>query len=70
MTLGEIKESFYAISGQVSDLTRKLALAGIAIIWIFKTFFLLYRIANRYYAISLWHHRVGTNCEHLWKNEG
>jgi hypothetical protein len=37
MTLGEIKESFYAISGQVSDLTRKLALAGIAIIWIFKT---------------------------------
>lgn len=34
--LKEIKEDFYAFSSKTSDITRQLALAGIAIIWIFR----------------------------------
>jgi hypothetical protein len=34
--LKDLKEDFYAFSSKTSDITRQLALAGIAIIWIFK----------------------------------
>jgi hypothetical protein len=36
MKLQGYRETFYAYSGKVSDICRQLALAGIAIIWIFK----------------------------------
>jgi len=36
MKLTYVRGSFDAFSGKVSDLSRQLALAGIAIIWIFK----------------------------------
>ena len=36
MKLSYIRASFDTFSGKVSDLTRQLGLAGIAIIWIFK----------------------------------
>jgi hypothetical protein len=35
--LKDVKEDFYAFSTKTSDIARQLALAGIAIIWIFKT---------------------------------
>ena len=34
--LKDVKEDFYAFTSKTSDITRQLALAGIAIIWIFK----------------------------------
>lgn len=34
--LKEVKEDFYAFSGATSSIYRQLALAGIAIIWLFK----------------------------------
>ncbi len=36
MKLKEYKEEYKWFSGQLSDNTRKLAFAGIAIVWIFK----------------------------------
>jgi hypothetical protein len=36
MKKSDIRQSFYAFSGKVSDIVRQLGLAGIAIIWIFK----------------------------------
>lgn len=32
----EYRSDFYALSGKASDATRQLALAGIAVVWIFK----------------------------------
>jgi len=34
--LSEYREDFYEFSGKTSDIARKLAFAGIALIWIFK----------------------------------
>ena len=36
MKLSDYRETFYEFSGKASDVTRQLAFAGIAIIWIFK----------------------------------
>lgn len=36
MKLSDYKEDYYLFSGKVSDLTRQMAFAGIAIIWVFK----------------------------------
>jgi hypothetical protein len=36
MKLQDYREVFYTYSGKASEITRQLALAGIAIIWIFK----------------------------------
>ena len=36
MKLKDCRETFYEFSGKLSDNTRKLAFAGIAIVWIFK----------------------------------
>jgi hypothetical protein len=36
MKLKEIQDDYYLFTGKVSDLTRQLALAGIAVIWIFR----------------------------------
>lgn len=36
MKLADTRESYYAMSGKVSEIVRQLALAGIAVIWIFK----------------------------------
>jgi len=36
MILKDIQEDYYFFTGKVSDLTRQLALAGIAVIWIFR----------------------------------
>lgn len=36
MQLSEYKKDYYFFSGKVSDITRQMALAGIAIIWVFK----------------------------------
>jgi hypothetical protein len=36
MKLKEVQEDYYFFTGKVSDLTRQLALAGIAVIWIFR----------------------------------
>jgi hypothetical protein len=36
MKLPEYRQTFYDLSGKVSELTRQLAFAGIAIVWIFK----------------------------------
>jgi hypothetical protein len=36
MNLPGYRETFYFYSGKVSDLSRQLAFAGIAVIWIFK----------------------------------
>jgi hypothetical protein len=36
MKLQDYRESFYTFSGKLSDITRQLAFAGIAIIWLFK----------------------------------
>lgn len=35
-TLKEYREDYYEASGQVSSITRQLAFAGIAILWLFK----------------------------------
>jgi hypothetical protein len=37
MNLQGYRETFYTFSGKTSDLTRQLAFAAIAIIWIFKS---------------------------------
>lgn len=37
MRLQGYRDTFYTFSGKVSDICRQLALAGIAILWIFKT---------------------------------
>ncbi len=37
MTLKEYRADYYTFSGKVSDLSRQLAFAAIAIIWLFKT---------------------------------
>ena len=37
MKLQKYREDYYFFSGKVSDVSRQLALAGIALIWIFKT---------------------------------
>ena len=36
MKLSDCRETFYEFSGKLSDNARKLAFAGIAIVWIFK----------------------------------
>jgi hypothetical protein len=36
MKLKDYKNDYYEFSGKLSDNTRKLAFAGIAIVWIFK----------------------------------
>ncbi len=36
MKLADTRENYYAMSGKVSEIVRQLALAGIAVIWIFK----------------------------------
>ena len=36
MKLAECKEAYYLFSGKLSDNCRKLAFAGIAVVWIFK----------------------------------
>ena len=36
MKLPEYRQTFYDYSGKVSDLSRQLAFAGLAVIWIFK----------------------------------
>jgi hypothetical protein len=36
MKISQIREEYYAATGTVSELVRKLSFAGIAIIWIFK----------------------------------
>lgn len=35
-TVKDIRDDYYLFSGKVSDITRQMALAGIAIIWIFR----------------------------------
>lgn len=37
MKLAEVRENYTYFSGKASDIARQLALAGIALIWIFKT---------------------------------
>ncbi|WP_330746866.1 hypothetical protein [Chryseobacterium sp. CP-77] len=39
MKLSEYQQDYYTFTGKLSDITRQLSLAGIAIIWIFKTNF-------------------------------
>ena len=36
MKLKEYKETYYEFSGKASDISRQLAFAGIAVIWIFR----------------------------------
>ncbi len=36
MKIQEYRDAFYLFSGKVSDITRQLAFAGIAVIWLFK----------------------------------
>jgi len=36
MNLQDYRDDFYTYSGKASDISRQLAFAGIAIIWIFK----------------------------------
>ena len=36
MKIQEYRDAFYVFSGKVSDITRQLAFAGIAVIWLFK----------------------------------
>lgn len=37
MKLSEYQQDYYTFTGKLSDISRQLSLAGIAIIWIFKT---------------------------------
>jgi hypothetical protein len=37
LTTGEVKETYEALSGTASGIVRQLSLAGIALIWLFKT---------------------------------
>ncbi|MBP6276481.1 MAG: hypothetical protein KA393_03630 [Limnohabitans sp.] len=37
MKLSKIREDYYYFSGKASEVTRQLSLAGIAVIWIFKS---------------------------------
>lgn len=37
MKLSDYRETYYEFSGKASDVARKLAFAGIAVVWIFKT---------------------------------
>lgn len=37
MKLSDYRETYYEFSGKASEVARKLAFAGIALIWIFKT---------------------------------
>lgn len=37
LTVEEIKEAYYSLTGKASDIVRQLGLAGIALIWVFKT---------------------------------
>ena len=37
MKLSDYRETYYEFSGKASDVARKLAFAGIALVWIFKT---------------------------------
>ncbi len=36
MTLKEARETYYSYSGKLSEITRQLSFAGIAVIWIFR----------------------------------
>ena len=36
MKISELRDAYYDASGTVSDLVRKLAFAGIAVVWIFR----------------------------------
>jgi hypothetical protein len=36
MKISDYRDSYYLYSGKVSDITRQMALAGIAVVWIFK----------------------------------
>lgn len=37
ITLGQIRNDFYGFSGRVSDISRNLGFAGIALIWLFRS---------------------------------
>src|ERR1022692_3067659 len=37
LTLKDLREAYYALSGKASDIVRQLGLGGIALIWVFKT---------------------------------
>ncbi|HBG06924.1 MAG: hypothetical protein A2075_12555 [Geobacteraceae bacterium GWC2_58_44] len=37
MKLSDYRETYYEFSGKASEVARKLAFAGIALVWIFKT---------------------------------
>lgn len=37
MKLSNYRETYYFFSGKASDVARQLALAGVALVWIFKT---------------------------------
>ena len=37
LTTADVKEAYEALSGKASEIIRQLSLAGIALIWIFKT---------------------------------
>jgi hypothetical protein len=37
MKLGEVQNAYEALSGKASDIIRQLSLAGIGLIWLFKT---------------------------------
>ncbi len=37
MKLSDYRETYYEFSGKTSDIARKLAFVGIALVWIFKT---------------------------------
>ena len=37
MTLEKAREAYYTYSGKLSEITRQLSLAGIAVVWIFRT---------------------------------
>lgn len=37
MTLKDAREAYYDYSGKLSEITRQLSFAGIAVVWIFRT---------------------------------
>ena len=49
MTLDDVKEAYEALSSKASDIIRQLALAGIALIWLFLAVFLIYPLLRIFY---------------------
>lgn len=37
MTLGDIRNAYEALSGKASEIVRQLSLAGVALVWLFKS---------------------------------